>query len=338
MGKKRRKRRKRNKKRAGIENLDLSIELKADLVLLASSLFAISLPSKTIDVYNRVIHTKGIVDRLVSKVSLLESPLPGEDAESYPDVQEVTQDISPAELDDLIEKATNREISLLEKRFLSHGIEVLVHSERRISYAKDLPSLKERLVKLSADLRDFSLAVLLIDEVLPKITEPELETESRLSLEEKLSRGNSIISREMSSNKYKRTVFCCGCGTTVEPRFTNADEIYPHRPDLTGIPLWKCDACGNYVGCRHKLPYGKNWMDPIGPIPTPEIRKAREEVYSLTIPITWGGEITRQQLYKKLGEELGIRKYRTAKIRSLEQAKKACKLLREYAEHGITLE
>ena len=47
-------------------------------------------------------------------------------------------------------------------------------------------------------------------------------------------------------------LYCCGCDTGTEARLTNGAEIYPHRPDLHELPFWKCDKCGNFVGCHHK--------------------------------------------------------------------------------------
>lgn len=47
-------------------------------------------------------------------------------------------------------------------------------------------------------------------------------------------------------------IYCTGCGKDVQARLTDGAERYPHRPDLYELPFWKCDTCGNYVGCHHK--------------------------------------------------------------------------------------
>lgn len=66
------------------------------------------------------------------------------------------------------------------------------------------------------------------------------------------------------------TIFCCGCGVDVQARLTDVAEIYPHRDDLHSLPFWRCDACGNSVGCHHKT---QNPTRPLGCIPTNEIKK-----------------------------------------------------------------
>lgn len=41
---------------------------------------------------------------------------------------------------------------------------------------------------------------------------------------------------------------CLECGATAS--LTTSDAIYPHRPDLSGLPMWQC-SCGAYTGCHH---------------------------------------------------------------------------------------
>lgn len=67
-------------------------------------------------------------------------------------------------------------------------------------------------------------------------------------------------------------LYCCGCKTKVSARLTDGAEVYPHRPDLHDLPFWRCDACGNFVGCHHRT---KKRTGPLGCIPTPEVRWAR---------------------------------------------------------------
>lgn len=77
-------------------------------------------------------------------------------------------------------------------------------------------------------------------------------------------------------------IYCCGCEKKVPARLTDGAEIYPHRHDLSGLPFWKCDTCGNFVGCHHKT---KNRTRPLGCIPTPEIKEARKRIHSLLDPL-----------------------------------------------------
>ena len=128
-------------------------------------------------------------------------------------------------------------------------------------------------------------------------------------------------------NPETKTIYCCGCGCKVEARLTSGIEIYPHRDDLHSLPFWKCDACGNFVGCHHKT---TNRTHPLGCIPTPEIRDARKHIHALLDPIWKDGKIKRKDIYRRISEGLG-RKYHTAQIRSLDEARKVYRIIREYA-------
>lgn len=129
----------------------------------------------------------------------------------------------------------------------------------------------------------------------------------------------------------KREIYCCGCATKVQARLTDGAEIYPHRDDLRGLPFWKCDKCGNHVGCHHKT---KERTRPLGCIPTPEIRAARKRVHALTDPLWQSNRIRRAELYAEIGKRIG-RKHHTANIRSLEEADKICRAVEEI-EKGLS--
>jgi hypothetical protein len=124
-----------------------------------------------------------------------------------------------------------------------------------------------------------------------------------------------------------REIYCCGCGEKVQARLTDGSEIYPHRQDLCILPFWKCDACGNYVGCHHKT---KNRTAPLGCIPTPELKNARKYIHTLLDQIWQSGKMGRKEIYKKLSDELGW-KYHTAQIRSVEEARKVYRIVQRYA-------
>jgi hypothetical protein len=115
-----------------------------------------------------------------------------------------------------------------------------------------------------------------------------------------------------------RLIRCCGCGEKVEARLTSGMEIYPHRPDLANLPFWKCDGCGNYVGCHHKT---KNPTQPLGNIPTPELRNARQHIHRILDPLWKSGRFKRNDIYAKLSDHMGF-EYHTAQLRSLEEARK----------------
>jgi hypothetical protein len=114
-----------------------------------------------------------------------------------------------------------------------------------------------------------------------------------------------------------RALYCCGCGAEVQARLTDGREIYPHRPDLAELPFWRCDACGNHVGCHHKTEYRTK---PLGNISTPEIRNARRHIHEILDPLWKTGVLNRSQIYRRISAALG-RKYHTAEIRSVEEAR-----------------
>lgn len=126
------------------------------------------------------------------------------------------------------------------------------------------------------------------------------------------------------TDKQLCNIYCCGCAKKVHARLTSGAEIYPHREDLHELPFWKCDICGNYVGCHHKT---VKRTSPLGCIPTNEIRNARKHIHKLLDSFWKSGKITRKAIYKKLSDELGW-EYHTAKIRSIKDAKVVYKLLR----------
>lgn len=111
-------------------------------------------------------------------------------------------------------------------------------------------------------------------------------------------------------------IYCCGCEKEVEARLTNGQEIYPHRVDLSDIPFWVCDGCQNYVGCHHKT---DNRTQPLGCIPTEEIRSLRQSIHTAMDRLWKNGNISRSKLYREMSKEIGWR-YHTAEVRSREQA------------------
>lgn len=122
-----------------------------------------------------------------------------------------------------------------------------------------------------------------------------------------------------------REIFCSGCNTKVQARLTDGREIYPHRPDLASLPFWRCDTCRNYVGCHHKT---KNRTEPLGVIPTPELKSARQHIHRILDPLWKNAGHRRKELYARLSAHMGF-EYHTAKLRTLEEARKAYKFIKE---------
>lgn len=86
----------------------------------------------------------------------------------------------------------------------------------------------------------------------------------------------------MTADHDNREIYCSGCGVKVKARLTDGGEIYPHRPDLSDLPFWKCDTCGNYVGCHHKT---EDRTRPLGIIATPELRNAKNHIHRILDPL-----------------------------------------------------
>lgn len=123
-----------------------------------------------------------------------------------------------------------------------------------------------------------------------------------------------------------RSIFCCGCQSDVEARLTDGREIYPHRSDLHSLPFWKCNGCGNFVGCHHKT---KNRTRPLGVIPTPEIKALRSEIHCVIDPIWKSGRVGRRELYGMIAHLIGVEEYHTADIRTVEQAREVKRVAKE---------
>jgi hypothetical protein len=123
-------------------------------------------------------------------------------------------------------------------------------------------------------------------------------------------------------------IYCCGCQADVEARLTDGSEIYSHRPDLYNLPFWKCDTCGNFVGCHHKT---KNRTAPLGCIPTSELREVRKKVHALIDPIWQAGRVPRRTLYKMISDEVGWN-FHVAKTRTVAEAEAALTAVQKITE------
>lgn len=126
-------------------------------------------------------------------------------------------------------------------------------------------------------------------------------------------------------------IYCCGCLDDVEATLVTGKEVYPHRKDLHSLPFWLCD-CGLYVGCHHKT---KNRTQPLGCIPTPEIKNARGHIHKILDPLWQSGRYKRGKIYKIISNKIG-RKYHTANIRSIEEARKVYIIIRDIANESQT--
>lgn len=118
-------------------------------------------------------------------------------------------------------------------------------------------------------------------------------------------------------------IYCTGCEKDVDARLTSGKERYPHRPDLYDLPFWKCDACGNYVGCHHKT---GTPTKPLGVIATKEILEARKKIHALLDPLWKSKRIKRGQAYAYVSHRLGYQ-YHNGEIRTIKEAREIYKIV-----------
>jgi hypothetical protein len=132
--------------------------------------------------------------------------------------------------------------------------------------------------------------------------------------------------------KQTRKIWCCGCNAEVSARLTFGREVYPRRRDLATKPVWKCDRCKNFVGCHHKT---KNPTNPLGCIPTKEIKNARQHIHRLLDPIWKSGRMKRGDVYREIALRMKKASYHTADIRSVEEARKVYRIVQHIDAHAV---
>lgn len=119
-----------------------------------------------------------------------------------------------------------------------------------------------------------------------------------------------------------RQIWCCSCHQDVQAELVTGAAIYPHRRDLAHKPMWRCPACGSYIGCH---PGTKN---PLGTIPSPELRRARILIHDLIDPVWRERHLSRREVYAAMSQRLGWT-YHTGNLRTLEEARQAYRAARE---------
>lgn len=130
----------------------------------------------------------------------------------------------------------------------------------------------------------------------------------------------TVFPKSDSGIYYDDGLYCCGCKERVVPILIYGTDVYPHRIDLADKLFWYCIACGNYVGCH---PGGDR---PLGNIPTPELRKARQHIHAILDPIWKSKRLSRSAIYAMISEQVGWN-YHTAKIRTIEEARKVYQIV-----------
>lgn len=129
-------------------------------------------------------------------------------------------------------------------------------------------------------------------------------------------------------------IYCCGCQREVDAYLIGGRELYPHRSDLYDLPFWKCGTCGNYVGCHHKT---ADQTKPLGCIPTPAIRHARNRLHALIDPL-WKSRLhSRKEIYAHITAAIG-KQFHSAEIRSVEEAERIYEIVQHLAWQSDKIE
>ena len=129
-----------------------------------------------------------------------------------------------------------------------------------------------------------------------------------------------------------RPIYCCQCGKPQNCEIRKGSDIYPNRPDLARKWFYQCPKCHQWIGCH---PGTKN---PLGVIPTQEMKKARMIIHDLIDPLWKKGIISRGKLYRLISKELHIEHYHTGWTRSLRECRDvyraATKIINRLRENG----
>ncbi len=129
-----------------------------------------------------------------------------------------------------------------------------------------------------------------------------------------------------------RQIYCCGCNSEVAARLTNGAEIYPHRSDLHSLKFWKCDGCGDAVGC-HKS--GSKGTRPLGVIANREIKDWRIKIHAKLDPLWKQGAFSRNGLYRSVSKRMGIEACHTAELTTVDDCKKVLLILDDLERWAI---
>ena len=136
---------------------------------------------------------------------------------------------------------------------------------------------------------------------------------------------------------------CTHCGEPA--RLTDGTEVYPHRPDLSGLRFWLCDPCEARVGCHKagaKTQHGaSDGTLPLGTPANAELRRARMILHNDRLDPIWKGAAARKErynlrreCYRLLSGRMGIPAEEThTALFTLEQCRDAWRAL-----EGVTTE
>lgn len=120
-----------------------------------------------------------------------------------------------------------------------------------------------------------------------------------------------------------KKIYCVQCEDKMPVVLQSGDAIYKSLK-YKHLNFWVCGGCNNYVGVHKNSPT----HEPLGIIPTPEVRNARQHIHAILDPIHQKKLMKRREVYDYLSEKLGWQ-YHTAKIKNVEEARKIYIIIKE---------
>ncbi len=118
-----------------------------------------------------------------------------------------------------------------------------------------------------------------------------------------------------------KAIYCCSCNKEILANKITGEKIYNHREDLYHLIFWQCPFCELYVGSH------KETNEPLGIIPTKEMKDLRIEIHNILDPLWKDGKITRGKIYRRMSGFLK-KEYHTASLSTIEEHQNALR----YAE------
>lgn len=117
--------------------------------------------------------------------------------------------------------------------------------------------------------------------------------------------------------KLTKLIYCARCENNVIANQITGKEVYPHLSHLSKLKFRECLECYGFVSSN------KRTGEPLGIIATDEMKKLRMRIHETIDPIWKEGLISRSEVYTKMSRALGISRYHTANLRTLEEHNKA---------------
>lgn len=127
-------------------------------------------------------------------------------------------------------------------------------------------------------------------------------------------------------HKHKRAVtYCCNCKQLQSCELVSGCDIYGSGTKYDWAYFFRCPDCGEYVGASQTY-------EPLGTIPTKEIRALRSQIHAVIDPIWKSGRLKRGEVYKSMAKALGILEYHTAELSTPEIALQALEVAHSLKE------